>query len=109
MTRRLGFALLASAWLGMAGAATAGEFEDNMLRLTEHQPRAVVAVIHRLVECNRVAGGPSFDARSFRHASGGVRALRCDTVHGDERALRKRYARNSDVLSALSEAHSYRP
>ena len=89
--------------------ARAGEFEDNMLRLTEHQPPAVASVIHRLVECNRWAGDEPYDLRAYRHSSRSVRALRCDTVHRDERALLRRYAHNPDVVDALREAHSYIP
>lgn len=80
-----------------------------MLRLTEHQPRAVAAVIHRLVECNRWAGDEPYDLRAYRKARPAVRALRCDTVRQNERALRRRYAKNPDVLSALTEARSYIP
>jgi hypothetical protein len=104
---RLGLAT--TCFAACAAAAVAGEYEDNMLRLTEHQPRAVAAVIHRLVECNRWAGDKPYDLRAYRRAPPAVRALRCDTVLHDERALSRRYAKNPDVLSALKEAHGYIP
>lgn len=95
--------------LAAGTAAAAGEFEDNMMRLTSTQPPGVASVIRRLVECNRWAGGTDYDLRAWRRASRGVRALRCDTVHQEEQALRRRYAHNADTLDALSEAHDYRP
>jgi hypothetical protein len=106
--RMLGSMVVAGG-LCVAAPASSGEYEDNMLRLTEHQPRAVVAVIHRLVECNRWAAGGPYDLRAFRRAPPAVRALRCDTVLREEATLRRRYARNADVLSALKEAHGYLP
>jgi hypothetical protein len=103
------FGLVMAAALAAATGAAAGEFEDNMMRLTSAQPPGVASVIRRLVECNRWAHGTDYDLRAWRRASRGVRALRCDTVHQEERALRRRYASNAGALDALSEAHDYRP
>ncbi|HZZ36389.1 MAG TPA: hypothetical protein VFE03_11725 [Caulobacteraceae bacterium] len=101
--------LLLWALVAAAPPAFADEHEDNILRLTSGQPKAVAAVMRRRMECSRWAGDEPIDLRAYRRAPPRVLAMHCDTLRRDERALRRRYARNASAIAALDQADSYIP
>jgi hypothetical protein len=108
MTMRAALLLLLWA-LAAAPAAVADEHEDNILRLTSGQSKAVAAVMRRRMECSRWAGDEPIDRRAYRRAPARIRAMHCETLRRDEQALRSRYARYASVIAALDQADSYIP
>lgn len=89
--------------LGLA-LLLATQGEDAALRArVAAQPPAVRAFIARRGNCNHWGGEEPYDAGRRREILRAVRALRCNRIDRDERALRGRYAGRRATIALLDE------
>lgn len=65
-------------------------------------PPPVRRFIERRESCEHWSGEEGYDATRARDIAAALRSGRCDRIETDERALRRRYARQRDVLDLLA-------
>jgi hypothetical protein len=83
------------------GIAQAQEAVDA---LTQGQPKDVVALIARIVDCNHWSGEEGYDADRRKEIRAALRDLKCERLARDEAAMRKRHPNERNVLKALDKA-----
>lgn len=65
-------------------------------------PKPIGAFLERRAECEHWAGEEPYDKARGRQIAAAVRALKCDRLEADERALRRAYAKQPKVLGLLA-------
>ena len=104
------FAVLAlGVFVAFGPCGYAAPLPDALTKLTQDLPRDAAAVVVRQVYCNHWADEEPYDAARAREIARNVKKLRCNALERDEARLRKRYAGNAKVLSALDDAQSLYP
>ena len=84
-------------------APALGDFGDEADRALRGLPHDVRVHIDRQRSCNHWAGEDPYDADRRRQIAAAVRDLRCTRLEGEERQLRRRYARVPAVLKAIDD------
>jgi len=87
--------------------ASAGQFEDDLGKLTAGLPHDAVAVVTRRVMCNHWTGEEPYDKARAREIARAVKQNKCDSLEGDEAAVRKRYPKDPKVIKALNDAQDF--
>jgi hypothetical protein len=101
--RRLIPLLALAGCLGLAVPASASDYSDAVLRLTENQPAEVTDFVVRRIECNHWRAEDTAGGARLREINAELGALRCERADADEAALRRRYAGDRNVGWALDE------
>jgi hypothetical protein len=99
--------VLFAAVLGLAAPGWADKLQDDLDKLTAGLPKDVAAVLTRRVACNHWMGEEPYDKARAREIERAIRQNKCDSLAGDEAALRKRYADDPKVTKALDEAQDF--
>ena len=104
----MGLAVRGWLCLGMALCTSmAGAADDPLAALKAGRPKAVAALIERIAYCNHWADEEPYDAARRQEIAAAMTSLRCEHVHKDEAAARKRYAQNRAALDALDQARRW--
>ena len=102
MRGRLAIVLCAASVVSsVAGAQVAG---SNGGKATI--PADAAAYVERRIACDHWAGEEPYDAARARQIAAAAKRLRCNNIDADETRLRRRYARDPDVLKALDAARA---
>lgn len=93
----------------IAAAPTASDW-PTLFRRIEAAPPPVAAFIERRSGCNHFWGeaGSGFAPRE-RQVQARLRELRCNRLEPDERALRKRFRKQPEVLRLLRDTRDIGP
>lgn len=86
---------------------SAGAEEDNwdaVRKLEPHLPKDIVHFVEREMMCIHWAGEEPYDKARAAEIGQAVQTLRCQTLDGEEKALRKKYQGNAKILHALDLA-----
>jgi hypothetical protein len=85
--------------LGLIAASNAAD--DAVDAIKKGQPEDVVQFINRHVECVHWGGEEPYDEERKKEIFAAVEKLGCLQLDDNERALRKKYAKDSGVLKAV--------
>jgi hypothetical protein len=103
MARLVVYALLATLSPIVTGA-NAEDYQNAIDTLTYGQPPDIAAFAARRVECNHWSGEEPYDKQHAAEIADAVQRLRCEDLDGEERTLRRRYAKRPAVLRVLNTA-----
>jgi hypothetical protein len=99
--------VLLGAVLAVLTPASADQFRDDLGTLTAGLPPDAVAVVTRRAMCNHWAGEEPYDKARAREIARAVKQNKCNSLEGDEAAVRKRYAHHPKVIKALNDAQDF--
>jgi hypothetical protein len=89
------------------GLLTPAAAEDDLRKLVAGLPQDAAAVVTRRAMCNHWAGEEPYDKARAREIERAIKQNKCESLDGDEAAVRKRYANDPKVIKALKDAEDF--
>jgi len=75
---------------------------DEANRALAKAPREIGVFLERKAECDHWGGEEPYDKDRLAQINQAVKALRCDRVTADEKALRRKYAKRPGLVRLLA-------
>jgi len=101
---RIGFLYFVA--LVVSSAVFSNEFGNlpQVREITSGQPKDVVSLIERIVECNHWSGEEPYNRDRAAEIREAVERARCGSLDSEEQAIERKYEGNNKVLEAIKKA-----